>query len=185
MEEAKPIIWARVADAAALGALALGLLVLLFGGLVLYLGPVPLRVYSAGRLLFAAVAIITIRHVASPAVPLHRRILRALRSGGAESAASIARVSLLNRVLILVVGYFAVVVLKHHAEFLRRAIRYPYHPCQTISLDVSSSNGSPSPELRPRCRYIGYPRAHKAGARRNARRSRHSPPPRGRRSKPW
>ena len=111
MVEAKPIIWARVADAAALAALALGLFVLLFGGFGLYLGPVALRVPGAGQLLFAAVAIIAIRHVASPAVPLHRRMLRALRSDRAESAASIARASLLNRVLILAVGYLAVVTI--------------------------------------------------------------------------
>jgi hypothetical protein len=111
MEEAKPIIWARVADAAALAALALGLFVLLFGGFVLHLGPVPLSVHGAARLLFAAVAIIAVRHVASPADPLHRRILRGLRSGQAESAASIARASLLNRVLILAIGYLAVVTI--------------------------------------------------------------------------
>jgi Mannosyltransferase (PIG-V) len=104
-------VGARVADAAALAGLALGLFVLLFGGFVLHLGPVPLRVHGAGRLLFAAIAIIVIRHVAFPAAPLHRRILRALRTGRVESAATIARASLLTRALVLAIGYLAVVTL--------------------------------------------------------------------------
>src|SRR6266511_3292060 len=103
--------WARAADAAAVASLALGLFVLLFGGFVLQLGAVSLRVSGAARLLFIAAALIAVRHAAHPAVPLHRRILQGLRERGTASAASIARASLLSRVTVLLIGYLAVVTI--------------------------------------------------------------------------
>ncbi|HEX9369037.1 MAG TPA: mannosyltransferase family protein [Vicinamibacterales bacterium] len=103
--------WVQAADAAALASLLLGLFVLIFGGFILHLGPVPLRVHGAGRLLFLAVALVAIRHAAHPEAPLHRRLVRALRGDGTASAVSIARASLLSRVAVLVAGYFAVVTI--------------------------------------------------------------------------
>ena len=78
----------RAADAAAVAFAWLAIFVLSFGGFVLQLGPIPLRVHVAGRLLFMAVALAAIRHAAHPADPLHRRIARGLRASGDESAAS-------------------------------------------------------------------------------------------------
>ena len=103
--------WVRAADAAAVTSLVLGLFVLLFGGFVLHLGPLSLRVHGPERLLFVAVALLAIRHAAHPSVPLHRRIVRGLRAGGEGSASSIARGALISRVTVLVVGYFAVVTI--------------------------------------------------------------------------
>jgi hypothetical protein len=101
----------RVADAAAIVSLVVGLFVFLFGGFVLHLGPLPVSVRGAGRLLFIAVALVAIRHAASPANPLHRRLIRALRAGRDVSAVSIARDALFSRVTVLVAGYFAVVTI--------------------------------------------------------------------------
>jgi hypothetical protein len=50
-------------DAAALGCLLLALFVVLFGGFVIHLGPVPLRVHGPGRLAFVALALVAIRHL--------------------------------------------------------------------------------------------------------------------------
>jgi hypothetical protein len=101
----------RAADAAALGCLALGLFVLLFGGFVLHLGPVPLRVHAPERLLFVAIALIAIRHAAHPSGPLHRRLLRALDAREPGSPAAIIPSALTSRVAVLLVGYLAVVTI--------------------------------------------------------------------------
>jgi mannosyltransferase PIG-V len=103
--------WVRAADAAALASLLLGLFVFLFGGFVLHLGLVSLRVHGPGRLVFLAAALIAIRHVAHPADPLHRRLMRGVRGGAEASASSIARASLLSRITVLVAGYLAVVTI--------------------------------------------------------------------------
>ena len=101
----------RAADVAAVAFAILALFVLSFGGFILHFGPIPLRVHSPLRLAFLAVAAAAIRHVAFPADPLHRRVLRGLRASGDESAASIARAALATRVAALLVGYFAVVTI--------------------------------------------------------------------------
>lgn len=103
----------RAADAAAVFAAVLALFVLVFGGFVLHFGPVGLRVHGWSRLLFVAIALIALRHAASPAEPLHRRLVRGLRGdpGGADSAGSMARSALASRVGVLLVGYFAVVTI--------------------------------------------------------------------------
>jgi hypothetical protein len=103
--------WVRTADALALASLVLALFVVLFGGFVIHLGPVPLRVHGPERLAFLAVALIAIRHVAHPANPLHRRIVHGLRAGSEASPASIARVALASRAAALVIGYLAVVTI--------------------------------------------------------------------------
>jgi hypothetical protein len=103
--------WVRAADGAACAILVLGLFVFLFGGFVMHLGPLPLRVHGAGRLFFLAVALVAIRHAAHPADALHRRIARGLRGDQKTSAASIARASLASRVIVLVAGYFAVITI--------------------------------------------------------------------------
>jgi hypothetical protein len=101
----------RAADVATVALAVLTLFVLSFGGFILHLGPIPLRVHSPLRLVFLAVACAAIRHVAFPADPLHRRVVRGLRAGGDESAASIARAALATRAAALLVGYFAVVTI--------------------------------------------------------------------------
>jgi hypothetical protein len=111
MAAEKPAIVVRAADAAAVACLLLALFVLLFGGFVLHLGPVPLRVHAPGRLLFVAVALIAIRHAAYPSRPLHRRLLRALDAREPGSAAAIVPSALTSRVVVLIVGYLAVVTI--------------------------------------------------------------------------
>jgi hypothetical protein len=103
--------WVRVADALAVASLVLAIFVMLFGGFVLHLGPLPVSVRGPERLLFVAVALLAIRHTAHPANPLHRRLLRGLRSGGETAPASIARSALFSRVTVLVAGYLAVVTI--------------------------------------------------------------------------
>jgi Mannosyltransferase (PIG-V) len=107
----KPAIWVRVADAGAVACLALALFVLLFGGFVLHLGAVPLRVHAPERLLFIAIAAIAIRHAAHPATPLHRRLLRTLDTRESGSAAAIVPSVLTSRVAVLLAGYLAVVTI--------------------------------------------------------------------------
>lgn len=106
-----PPRWVRAADAGAIAVLVLTAFVFLFGGFVVHVGPVLFRVHNAGRLLFVAAAIVAIRHAAHPAIPLHRRVIRGWRSGGGESAGSIARAAVASRVAVLLAGYFAVVTI--------------------------------------------------------------------------
>ena len=101
----------QAADAAAAGCLLLAVFVVLFGGFVIHLGPVPLRVHGPERLAFLAIALIAIRHAAHPADPLHRRIVRGLRAGPDASIASIARAALASRLTVLLIGYLAVVTI--------------------------------------------------------------------------
>jgi hypothetical protein len=101
--------WVRAADAVAVVSLVLGLFVVLFGGFVLHLGPVPLRVHGPERLLFLALALIAVRHAAHPSAPLHRRLIGGLRD--ASPIASVARAALFSRITALVAGYFAVVTI--------------------------------------------------------------------------
>lgn len=96
------------ADAAAVGALVLAVFVAIFGGFVLQLGPVPLRVHGAGRLLFIAAAIAAIRHAAHPIDPLHRRIARGLRARRDGTVLAIAPAAIGTRAAVLFVGYMAV-----------------------------------------------------------------------------
>ena len=100
----------RLADIAAVVCAVLSLFVLLFGGFVVYVGALQLRVHSPGRLLFLAVALIAIRHAAHPTDPLHRRLARLLRSDG-ETPSTVARSALLSRAAALAIGYFAVVTI--------------------------------------------------------------------------
>lgn len=102
---------AKLADAVAIVFGVLGLYVLVFGELVLYLGPLPeIRAHGAGRLLFVAVALVAIRHVLISSDPLHRRLMRAARVPG-DSAAGVARFALATRLAVLVVAYFALVTI--------------------------------------------------------------------------
>ena len=52
-ESAAPV-WVRAADALAVTFLCLGLFTLVFGGVELFLGPLPIRIHSPSRLLFLA-----------------------------------------------------------------------------------------------------------------------------------
>jgi hypothetical protein len=97
-----------VADAVAVGALILATFVALFGGFALQLGPVPLSVHGAGRLLFIAAAAIAIRHAANPDDPLHRRVIRGFRERREGTASAIAPTAIATRVAVLAVGYMAV-----------------------------------------------------------------------------
>jgi hypothetical protein len=100
----------RLADIVAVACAALGLFVLMLGGFVMYVGPVPIRVHAAGRILFVAAALVAIRHAAHPGDPLHRRLARLVRSGE-DSPPSIAREALISRAAALATGYFAVVTI--------------------------------------------------------------------------
>jgi hypothetical protein len=114
MTDGKPKLLVRVADVAAVASVVIGLFVVLFGGFVVLLGPMALRVHAPERLFFIALALVAIRHAAHPAMPLHRRLLRGIRDmrGGREGAtASIVRSALFTRIATLVVGYFAVVTI--------------------------------------------------------------------------
>src|SRR5204863_8048414 len=111
MTDTQPPAWIRIVDAVAVATLVLALFVLLFGGFVVHLGPMSLRVHGAGRVLFIAVALIAIRHAASPAAPLHRRVLRGLRGHGDDSPVPIARGALITRLVVLLAGYLAVVTI--------------------------------------------------------------------------
>lgn len=112
----QPPRWARLVDAVAIAALALGAIVLLFGGFALMIGPARLSVRSPGRLFFVALALMAIRHAASPEQPVHRRLwawLRATRSG---SPGTIAAASLISRVAVVFVAYFAVLTIGVSAQ---------------------------------------------------------------------
>ena len=109
--EATPPLWARLADAIAVACLVLTVFVSLFGSFVVHLASIPVRVHAPERLLFIAAAVIAIRHAAHSVTPLHRRLLRGLRSSGEASAVSIARSALASRVAVLIAGYFAVVTI--------------------------------------------------------------------------
>jgi len=109
--EATPPLWARLADAIAVACLVLTVFVSLFGSFVVHLASIPVRVHAPERLLFIAAAVIAIRHAAHSVTPLHRRLLRGLRSSGEASAVSVARSALASRVAVLIAGYFAVVTI--------------------------------------------------------------------------
>jgi hypothetical protein len=96
------------ADAAAIGALVLALFVAIFGGFTLQLGPIPISVHGAGRILFIGAALIAIRHAISPQDPLHRRLIRGYRARRQGSALAIAPAALGTRLAVLFVGYMAV-----------------------------------------------------------------------------
>src|SRR5512140_3089335 len=104
-----PPRWARVCDATAIAALALGAFVLLFGGFAATLGPLRLSVRSADRILFIAIALIAVRHVASPAEPLHRRIAVWARALRGDDPGPVAAAALLSRIAVVLVAFFAVV----------------------------------------------------------------------------
>jgi Mannosyltransferase (PIG-V) len=99
----------RVADAASVAFLLLGLFVLLFGASSVSVGPWPIRISGADRLLFVAVAIAAVRHAAHPADPLHERLAR-LAVPRTESAAA-TRVALISRAAVLFAGYLAVITI--------------------------------------------------------------------------
>jgi len=107
-ESAAPV-WVRAADALAVTFLCLGLFTLVFGGVELFLGPLPIRIHSPSRLLFLFAAIVAIRHAAHPGTPLHRRLLR--RRDAEDSPARIVRGALVSRIVVLIVGYLAVVTI--------------------------------------------------------------------------
>jgi hypothetical protein len=100
----------RLADAAAVACALLGLLVLVVGALSISLGPWPIRISGADRLLFIAAALAAIRHVAHPTDPLHRRLARFARVPR-ESAGAAARVAVVSRVAVLVAGYAGVMTI--------------------------------------------------------------------------
>jgi len=102
-------VWVRAADALAVTFLCLGLFTLVFGGVELFLGPLPIRIHSPSRLLFLFAAIVAIRHAAHPGTPLHRRLLR--RHDAEDSPARIVRGALVSRIVVLIVGYLAVVTI--------------------------------------------------------------------------
>jgi hypothetical protein len=109
MPSVKLPLWVRVLDAAAVCALILTGFVFLFGGFDVYFSFSPVRVHSAGRLLFLAAAAIALRHTAYPSRPLSRRLIMGMRGWGERPVASAATLALASRVAVLLVAYMAVV----------------------------------------------------------------------------
>jgi hypothetical protein len=104
-------LWVRALDAAAVLALILTAFVFLFGGFAVYFSLNPVRVHSTGRLLFFAVALLAVRHVAYPASPLPARLAGWLRGGATRPAGSAAALGFSSRVCALLIGYMAVVTI--------------------------------------------------------------------------
>ncbi|MGH9411622.1 MAG: mannosyltransferase family protein, partial [Vicinamibacterales bacterium] len=102
--------WVAAADGITIVAATLAIDVFVIGGFVLHLG-VPIGVHSAGRLLFIAAAIAALRHVFVPRDPIHRRVARVFATDRPEAVAPFAAGVLLSRIIILVVGYFAVITI--------------------------------------------------------------------------
>src|SRR5262249_48466371 len=74
------------------------------------LGPWPIRIGGADRLLFIAAALIAVRHTAHPSDPLHRRLARFVRVPP-ESGGVAARAALASRIAVLLAGYFGVLTI--------------------------------------------------------------------------
>ena len=104
-------IWVRALDAAAVIALILTTFVLLFGGFTIHFSLTPLRIHSAGRLLFITMALIAIRHAAHPSVPLPARLAGWLRRRDERPAGNAAALGLSTRAAVLFLGYMAVVTI--------------------------------------------------------------------------
>src|SRR5215218_9923808 len=102
--------WARAADAVAIAALAAALFVLLFGGFEIHLPAYVIRLRSAARLLFVALAIVATRHAAHPAAPLHRRLFRTAE-GDAGARSRVLTRAIASRLLVLLVAYIEVLSL--------------------------------------------------------------------------
>jgi hypothetical protein len=99
-----------VLDGAAVAELLLGLFELFFGGFALGTPPFELQLRNPWRILFVGAAIVAIRHAASPGHPLHRRLARAPRTWRRSIVAAAAG-AFVTRVSVLVVAYFAVLVI--------------------------------------------------------------------------
>ena len=104
-------LWVQALDGAAIVALVFAAFLILFGGFGIELGPISFRVRSPERIIFIAAALIAIRHVARPQDSLHRRIVLGLRAHGDASPVTIARLALVSRITVLIVGYFAVLTI--------------------------------------------------------------------------
>jgi len=104
-------VWVRALDAAALVALVLTTFVFLFGGFTVQFSLTPLRIHSAGRLLFITAALIAIRHAAHPSSPLHARIAAWLRRRDERPAGNAAALALSSRLAVLFFAYMAVVTI--------------------------------------------------------------------------
>jgi Mannosyltransferase (PIG-V) len=101
-------IWVRALDAIAIVTIALAACVVIVGGFAVYLGPLQLPVRSPVSLLFIGVASLSIRHIAHPSDPVHRRLTKRWTSIGMDSAESIVVGATASRIAVLLVGYFAV-----------------------------------------------------------------------------
>lgn len=104
-------LWVRALDAATIAALVLTTFVFLFGGFNLQFSLTPLRVHSAGRLLFITAALVAIRHAARPRPPLYARIADWLRRRDERPAGNAAALALSTRLAVLFLGYMAVVTI--------------------------------------------------------------------------
>jgi hypothetical protein len=108
MRAVKLPVWVRIADAAAVACLIVGLFVLLFGGFLVHLGPSVLRVHDPWRIFFLAAAVLAVRHAAHPRDPLHRRLAGVWKQAGGDSPSTAAGIALTSRITVLAVGYLAV-----------------------------------------------------------------------------
>jgi hypothetical protein len=100
--------WVRALDAAAVAALLLCAVAFVFGGATVFLGPVRIAIRPAA-LLFVAIASAAIRHAAHPASPSHRRLGAGFLALAGNAPLSAAVAGFISRLLVLVIGYLAVV----------------------------------------------------------------------------
>jgi Gpi18-like mannosyltransferase len=104
--------WVRTADWAALLFLVLAVSVLVFGGFREYIGTLRISVRSSDRLVVIGLAIIAARHLIRPRPNLMWTLINTTSAIRASAAWRTAIAAFLGtRVVILVVGYFAVVTI--------------------------------------------------------------------------
>jgi hypothetical protein len=102
--------WARLADALTLGALGLAALVYLFDGIRVELSWVTLSARTPTRLLIAAASLAAIRHAGHRARPLPLRLaVAAARVARSPSLAAVWPAFVTTRLMVLLIGYLAVV----------------------------------------------------------------------------
>ncbi|HWK10472.1 MAG TPA: mannosyltransferase family protein [Vicinamibacterales bacterium] len=104
-----PPRWVRALDGIAVAVLLLGVFELFFGGFALGTPPFELQLRNPWRILFVGAAAAAIRHAAFPQYPLHRRLWGLTRASGEGLVAAAGAFA--TRVAVLVVAYFAVLVI--------------------------------------------------------------------------
>jgi hypothetical protein len=104
--------WARAADILSLLLIAIGVLLVIFGGLRWRFVGVRLSLTSPWRVILWALAIMVVRHLVVRQQPIYQRLLEATRAGLRSQLFSVLwPICLGTRLPVLLVGYFAVVTI--------------------------------------------------------------------------